>query len=206
MLDHFDMDLLYPSWPVNIWITSMMQLFRPQIQYLLTQRDTAIEGGLFRRFLFMVFFGIAWSITEALLFLLTVVQFIVVLVRGHANDQLLEIGRSLSLYAYQLVRYFTFNTEYEPFPFNRWPSDSGDDDSPWSEGNRDNARAAEVLSDLEAEDAARVAELEAEIEALKRGGKSATEPQASERDFGPDTDGPDTDAYEPPPEPRPGCV
>ncbi|MEM7220913.1 MAG: DUF4389 domain-containing protein [Pseudomonadota bacterium] len=157
-----------------------------------------IEGGLFRRFLFMIFFGIAWSITEALLFLLTLVQFIVVAVRGHANDQLLDIGRSLSLYAYQLVRYFTFNTEYEPFPFNRWPSDS-DDDSPWSESRRDEVRASQVLDDLEAEDAARVAELEAEIEALKRGGKGARSAPPSERDAGPDAD-----AQEPPPAPNPG--
>lgn len=43
MLDHFDMDLLYPSWPVNIWITSMMRLFRPQVRHLLLQRDVAVE-------------------------------------------------------------------------------------------------------------------------------------------------------------------
>ncbi len=43
MLDHFNMDLLYPSWPVNIWITSTMQLFRPQIEQLLKERDQSIE-------------------------------------------------------------------------------------------------------------------------------------------------------------------
>ena len=42
MLDNFSMDLLYPSWPVNIWITSTMKLFRPQIEVLLTQRDSSI--------------------------------------------------------------------------------------------------------------------------------------------------------------------
>ncbi len=43
MLDHFDMDLLYPSWPVNIWISAMMRLFRPQIEHLLIERDNAIS-------------------------------------------------------------------------------------------------------------------------------------------------------------------
>lgn len=43
MLDHFEMDLLYPSWPVNIWITSTVKLFRPQIEWLLTQRDKTIN-------------------------------------------------------------------------------------------------------------------------------------------------------------------
>lgn len=43
MLDSFEMDLLYPSWPVNIWITATMRLFRPQVESLLYQRDESIE-------------------------------------------------------------------------------------------------------------------------------------------------------------------
>lgn len=43
MLDHFNMDLLYPSWPVNLWITATIQLFRPQIEVLLMQRDKTIS-------------------------------------------------------------------------------------------------------------------------------------------------------------------
>lgn len=42
MLDYFLMDLAYPSWPVNVWITAMMQLFRPQIEDLLHKRDKAL--------------------------------------------------------------------------------------------------------------------------------------------------------------------
>ena len=42
MLDHFVMDLAYPSWPVNVWITAMMQLFRPQIEGLIRQRDIVV--------------------------------------------------------------------------------------------------------------------------------------------------------------------
>ncbi len=43
ILDRFVMDLSYPSWPVNIWITAMMRLFRPQMDTLLIERDRAIE-------------------------------------------------------------------------------------------------------------------------------------------------------------------
>lgn len=43
MLDHFNMDMLYPSWPVNIWITETMRLFRPQIEELLIKRDESLE-------------------------------------------------------------------------------------------------------------------------------------------------------------------
>lgn len=44
MLDSFEMDMLYPSWPVNIWITSTVRLFRPQIEQLLHERDASIDA------------------------------------------------------------------------------------------------------------------------------------------------------------------
>ena len=44
MLDNFEMDLLYPSWPANIWITSTIRLFRPQIEWLLRERDRTINN------------------------------------------------------------------------------------------------------------------------------------------------------------------
>lgn len=42
LLDRFDMDLAYPSWPVNIWMTAMLQLFRPDIEVLLKKRDQTV--------------------------------------------------------------------------------------------------------------------------------------------------------------------
>jgi len=43
MLERFAMDLAYPSWPVNIWITAMLRLFGPDIESLLAERDRAVE-------------------------------------------------------------------------------------------------------------------------------------------------------------------
>lgn len=42
MLDRFEMDLAYPSWPVNVWITNMVRLFRPQIEALIAERDRVL--------------------------------------------------------------------------------------------------------------------------------------------------------------------
>ncbi len=42
IMDVFEMDHAYPSWPVNIWITGMVRLFRPQISSLINQRDEAV--------------------------------------------------------------------------------------------------------------------------------------------------------------------
>lgn len=43
MLERFEIDLSWPSWPVNMWITSMLRLFRPVIAELLFERDASIE-------------------------------------------------------------------------------------------------------------------------------------------------------------------
>ncbi len=49
MLDRFDMDLAYPSLPVNIWITAMVRLFRPEIETLLRGRDRTVARWRQRR-------------------------------------------------------------------------------------------------------------------------------------------------------------
>ena len=42
MLDRFQMDLAWPSWPANIWVGAMLRLFRPEIEALIRDRDTAV--------------------------------------------------------------------------------------------------------------------------------------------------------------------
>ena len=42
MLDCFEIDHAWPSWPTNRWITAMLKLFRPQIEDVIRARDVAI--------------------------------------------------------------------------------------------------------------------------------------------------------------------
>lgn len=44
MLDCFIIDHARPSWPLNRWITAVVQLFRPLIADLLVRRDAALQG------------------------------------------------------------------------------------------------------------------------------------------------------------------
>lgn len=44
MLDSFDVQMSRPSWPVNRWLTSMVRLFRPQIEALVQQRDEQVRA------------------------------------------------------------------------------------------------------------------------------------------------------------------
>ncbi len=43
MLDRFEMDMAWPSWPTNIWVTAMVRLFRPEIEALIRERDQFID-------------------------------------------------------------------------------------------------------------------------------------------------------------------
>ncbi|MBI1205677.1 MAG: hypothetical protein GC191_00150 [Azospirillum sp.] len=42
MLDYFVIDHARPSWPLNRWISALVQLFRPQIVRLLHERDAVV--------------------------------------------------------------------------------------------------------------------------------------------------------------------
>lgn len=44
MLDRFRIDHARPSWPLNIWISNMPILFRPQIEHLLLERDAVARA------------------------------------------------------------------------------------------------------------------------------------------------------------------
>lgn len=44
MLDLFEIDHIKPSWPVNLWVTNMIRLYRPVIQDLIRRRDATINA------------------------------------------------------------------------------------------------------------------------------------------------------------------
>ena len=44
MLGYFQIDHVRPSWAVNIWITNMLILFRPQIRALIEERDSVVDN------------------------------------------------------------------------------------------------------------------------------------------------------------------
>ena len=42
LIDLFQIDHAQPSWPVNLWISSMVKLFDPQVRTLVTERDRVV--------------------------------------------------------------------------------------------------------------------------------------------------------------------
>ena len=43
MFNYFQIDHVRPSWAVNIWVTNMLTLFRPQIRCLVEERDKVVD-------------------------------------------------------------------------------------------------------------------------------------------------------------------
>ncbi len=79
------------------------------------RRDTWIRG------LYMLLFLLLYSLAEIVIAAVVVFQFISKAITGKTNQRLLEFGQSLSLYVYQAMRFFTYNSEEKPFPFGPWP-------------------------------------------------------------------------------------
>ncbi len=88
-----------------------------QMKSRLTSKDVWLRA------LYMIFFAIAWGLSEVLLVFSVIFQFFTVLITGSANLPLLRFGQNLSRYHYQIARFVSFNTEDRPFPFSDWPDD-----------------------------------------------------------------------------------
>ena len=88
-----------------------------QMKSRLTSGDVWVRG------LYLIFFAIAWGLSELLLTVSVIFQFLAVLFTGSANQPLLRFGQNLSRYHYQIARFVSFNTEEKPFPFSDWPDE-----------------------------------------------------------------------------------
>ena len=79
------------------------------------------SGGIWRRGLYMLLFAFLLGVAKFVLFTMVLLQFLLVLLAGSPNAQLLVFGQSLSTYIYQVMLFLTFNSEDHPYPFSDWP-------------------------------------------------------------------------------------
>ena len=79
------------------------------------------RGDTWVRGLYMLLFAVIYSVAEVVLVVLAVFQFISRLITNRVNERLLKLGQQLSTYLYQLLLFFTFNSEERPYPFAAWP-------------------------------------------------------------------------------------
>lgn len=87
-------------------------------------KENLTNTSTWGRALFMILFGIIYSVAEVVLTAVIVIQFLFVLFSGEKNDRLLHFGKEVSLFIYQVFLFLTFNSEEKPFPFADWPKDA----------------------------------------------------------------------------------
>jgi len=85
-----------------------------QINYNLTQLST------WKRIFFMLIFAAIGSLVRMLIWAVIILQVASTLLTGKANQNILNLGRSLAVYTYHILLFLTFNTEALPFPFADW--------------------------------------------------------------------------------------
>jgi hypothetical protein len=90
-------------------------------------QNEAVSRSIWIRGLFMLLFAVIYSVVEILVVLVAVFQFFCVVITGQKNDRVLDLGRHLSLYIFEILRFEMFDTERLPFPFSPWPGPGGDE-------------------------------------------------------------------------------
>ncbi|MEQ1527727.1 MAG: DUF4389 domain-containing protein [Methylococcales bacterium] len=73
-----------------------------------------------KRIFFMLVFAAIGSLVRMLLWAVIFLQIVSTLITGRCNENILNFGRSLSIYTYHILLFLTFNTDSLPFPFAAW--------------------------------------------------------------------------------------
>ncbi len=83
--------------------------------------------GTWRRILFMLIFAVIASLVRMLLWAVILLQVVWSLVTGAINRNVLKLGRTLTVYVYNILLFLTYNTDEMPFPFADWNDHSEPD-------------------------------------------------------------------------------
>ena len=88
------------------------------------QAEHTSGPSIWIRGLYMLLFIIITRLTEVVVGLVMLIQFVLKAATGNTNSNLETFGDQLSQYLYAIVQFQTFNTEDKPFPFSPWPQGS----------------------------------------------------------------------------------
>lgn len=78
--------------------------------------------AFWRRLLFMVLLGIAYTIAEFAIWATILFLIFFNLFTGGSNERAVIFGKQMSIYIYHILLYLTYNSEERPFPFSDWPN------------------------------------------------------------------------------------
>ncbi|MDT8453398.1 MAG: DUF4389 domain-containing protein [Gammaproteobacteria bacterium] len=87
-------------------------------------KENIKDQGTWMRGLYILMYAVIYSVTEIVIALVVIIQFLFVLITRQANEKLLALGAGLSTYIYQILSYVTFNSDLRPFPFSDFPDNT----------------------------------------------------------------------------------
>ena len=87
-----------------------------------TGDTVAAQEPLWMRFIYMLCFWFLGNIAFSLSVFLGVVQVVVILVRGHKNEELRQFSRNLIQFVWECLAFIVFAREEKPFPFGKFPA------------------------------------------------------------------------------------
>lgn len=87
-------------------------------------KENIKDQGTWMRGLYILMYAIIYSVTEIVIALVVIIQFLFVLITRQANEKLLTLGANLSTFIYQILSYVTFNSDERPFPFSDFPENT----------------------------------------------------------------------------------
>ncbi|MFV1993394.1 MAG: DUF4389 domain-containing protein [Acidiferrobacterales bacterium] len=93
-------------------------------------KQNITEHGTWIRAFYMIIFFLVYSVAEAVLAAVVIFQFLSRLFTGKINEKLLALGANLSMFAYEILMFLTYNSETKPFPFGDWPQNTTNRESP----------------------------------------------------------------------------
>jgi len=84
-------------------------------------KKNMLERKTWLRGLYILLFLILYAVAKVIIFAIISFQFILILITGKPNQQLVKLGQGLSTYSYQILTFLTFNSDYHPYPLGAWP-------------------------------------------------------------------------------------
>jgi len=119
--------------------------------------DNLKEESTWLRLVFISLYTILLSITQCVIGVVVMVQFLSKLFTGKVVEQGTIFGQNLSTYVYEIIRFLTFRSDEMPWPLNPWPSgppsdDPGKEQSAPMAHNFDRQEKKQGKKDLESEE------------------------------------------------------
>jgi len=84
-------------------------------------KSSLVVADKWIRLIFMILFAIVNYLLQFVIWIIALVQFVLTLITGKPNQNLLSLGEGLSKFSLHILRYLMFVTDEKPYPFSEWP-------------------------------------------------------------------------------------